>query len=228
MVSYSNISDLSFKDAKHDEIYNRSNVLLLNLDVIRLRLLGAFIEFCWLSLSLLLILDALERRGSACRIQLLERLSHPFVRHSADLHLNHLLAILVKVVFFYRGFVLLIVLHHADGLLHNKNALLIKSYPLSLLLSLSRDLIKLFLQVLVLFTLLADIILQLLVVFVDLGGCVLLNILHFLNQVLHENVDLRAQLLGFSLKGCKKLITKYHLLLNILECFVNCVRWLVI
>ena len=201
---------------------------MLNLDVIRCRPLGAFFDVCWLSLSLLLILNALKRRGSACRVKLLERLSHPVVRHSADLHLNHLLAVLVKVVFFYRGFVLLIVLHHADGLLHNKNALLIKSDPLSLLLSLTRDLIKLFLQVLVLFTLLADIILQLLVVFVDLGRCVLLNVLHFLNQVLHEHVDLRAQLLGLILEGCKEFITKDHLLLNILECFVYCVRWLVI
>ena len=105
---------------------------------------------------------------------------------------------------------------------------MVKSDPLSLLLRLSRDLIKLFLQVLVLFTLLADIILQLLVVFVDLGRCVLLNVLHFLNQVLHEDVDLRAQLLGLILEGCKEFISKDHLFLNILECFVYSVRWLVI
>lgn len=89
-------------------------------------------------------------------------------------------------------FVRLVVFHHADLFFHDENALTADCHSLALFSRFSRHFLDYFDQDLVLLLLLRDVLLQLLVVLVDLWRCVFLNVLHFLNQILHEHVNFAA------------------------------------
>ena len=97
--------------------------------------------------------------------------------------------------------VLLIVLHHADLFFHDEDMLLEKSDFLALFLRLTRNFLQLLFQVMVFLPLFTDIVLQLLVIFVNLGTGVILDVFHFLNEVLHEFVHFTSHIGCLLLEG---------------------------
>jgi len=97
--------------------------------------------------------------------------------------------------------VFFVVLHHADLLLHNEDVLFENKDFLTLLGCLASHLFQNFLQVMVLFPLFTDVMLQLLVVFVDLWRGIILYVFHFLYEVLHYGIDLTSHHRCFLFEG---------------------------